>query len=56
MQFKVYKYKGFLFEKNIFGYFELTKSYSPKKRISKKFLKIIQDFEELDNKEDYRRF
>ena len=51
MQFKIYKYHGWLFEENRFGYFELKKDYSPKKIVSKKFLEIIKDFDELDNKE-----
>lgn len=53
MQFKIYKYMGWLIESNRFGYFELKKDYSPKKRTSKKFIEVIKDFEELKNKDDY---
>jgi hypothetical protein len=51
----IYKYKDRIFEfHNFFGYIELTKKMNPKLRNSKDFNLIAEEFDGLNNKEDYR--
>jgi hypothetical protein len=51
----MYKYKGKIFEfHDFFGYTELTKDLNPRKRNSKDFYLIAEEFDILKNKEDYR--